>query len=142
MGLEMMLIPHSRDEAKAALPPHTASTHGTAAQPSILLAITNVVDCCDLYCCHLSSWPTTTIIIVISILHLLASSFTPLLSCVPPPPSLSWKCRQHVATCRRQHTVSLQFWPDGSVSPTQNLRCRGSLCRLEPTFTNFSEVRM
>jgi len=31
---------------------------------------------------------------------------------------LSWKCRRHVATCRRRHTVSLQFWPDGSVSPT------------------------
>jgi hypothetical protein len=43
---------------------------------------------------------------------------------------LSWKCRRHVATCRRRHNVSLQFWPDGSVSPTQNLRCRGSLCRL------------
>ena len=48
---------------------------------------------------------------------------------------LSWKCRRHVATCRRRHNVSLQFWPDGSVSPTQNLRCRGSLCRLELTFT-------
>ena len=34
-----------------------------------------------------SSWPTTTIIVVISILHLLASSFTPLLSCFPPPSS-------------------------------------------------------
>ena len=44
--------------------------------------------------------------------------------------NLSWKCRRHVATCRRRHNVSLQFWPDGSVSPTQNLRCRGSLCRL------------
>jgi hypothetical protein len=32
-----------------------------------------------------SSWPTTTIIVIISILHLLASSFTPLLSCVPHP---------------------------------------------------------
>ena len=32
-----------------------------------------------------SSWPTTTIIVVISIIHLLASSFTPLSSCVPPP---------------------------------------------------------
>ena len=52
---------------------------------------------------------------------------------------LSWKCRQHVATCRRRHNVSLQFWPDGSVSPTQNWRCRGSLCRLKPTFTRFSE---
>ena len=43
---------------------------------------------------------------------------------------LSWKCCRHVVTCRRRHNVSLQFWPDGSVSPTQNLRCRGSLCRL------------
>ena len=34
----------------------------------------------------------------------------------------------------------LQFWPNGSVSPTQNLRCRGSLCRLLPTFPRFSEV--
>ena len=34
-----------------------------------------------------SSWPTTTIIVVISILHLLAFSFTPLLSCIPPPSS-------------------------------------------------------
>jgi hypothetical protein len=33
---------------------------------------------------------------------------------------LSWKFRRHVATCRRRHNVSLQFWPDGSVSPTQN----------------------
>ena len=53
---------------------------------------------------------------------------------------LSWKCRRHVATCRRRHNVSLQFWPNGSVSPTQNLRCRGSLCRHLPTFPRFSEV--
>jgi hypothetical protein len=53
---------------------------------------------------------------------------------------LSWKCRRHVVTCRRRHNVSLQFWPNGSVSPTQNLRCRGSLCRLLPTFPRFSEV--
>jgi hypothetical protein len=53
---------------------------------------------------------------------------------------LSWKCHRHVATCRRRHNVSLQFWPSGSVSPTQNLRCRGSLCRLLPTFSRFSEV--
>ncbi len=53
---------------------------------------------------------------------------------------LSWKCRRHVATCRRRHNVSLQFWPNGSVSPTQNLRFRGSLCRLLPTFPRFSEV--
>ena len=93
-----MLILHSRDEAKAALPPHTASTHGTAAQPSLLLAITNVVDCCVLRCCHPSSWPTTTIIIVISIVHLLASSFAPLLSYIPPPPSPIFRwghCRRH-----------------------------------------------
>ena len=43
-----------------------------------------------------SSWPTTTIIIiVISILHLLASSFTPILSCVPPP-SLPIFCQGRV----------------------------------------------
>ena len=47
--------------------------------------------------CHLSpsSWPTTTIIVIISIFHLLASSFTPLLSCVPPPSS-SIFCRGRV----------------------------------------------
>ena len=55
------------------------------------------------------------------------------------PSPLSWRCRQHVATCRRRHNVSLQFWPDGSMLPTQNLRCRGSLCRLEPTFPKFLE---
>jgi hypothetical protein len=33
---------------------------------------------------------------------------------------LSWKCHRHVATCRRRHNVLLQFWPDGSVSQTQN----------------------
>jgi hypothetical protein len=53
---------------------------------------------------------------------------------------LSWKCRRHVTTCQRRHNVSLQFWPNGSVSPTQNLRCRGSLCRLLPTFPRISEV--
>jgi hypothetical protein len=57
----------------------------------------------------------------------------------PSEGSLSWKCRRHVVTCRRRHNVSLQFWPDVSVSPTQNWRCCGSLCRLEPTFTRFSE---
>ncbi len=36
-----------------------------------------------------------------------------------------------------RHDISLQFWPDGSVSPTRYWRCRGSLCRLEPTFTRF-----
>jgi hypothetical protein len=55
---------------------------------------------------------------------------------------LSWKCCQHVATCCRRHTVLLQFWPDGSVSPTFFFRCRGSLCRLEPTFTRFFGIRM
>jgi len=80
------------DEDKAASPPHATSTHGTAAHPSFLLTITNVVDCCDLNCCHPSSWPTTTIIIGISILHLLASSFAPLLPCVPPPPSPLFHC--------------------------------------------------
>ena len=39
-----------------------------------------LVDCC----LSPSSLPTTTIIVIISILHLLASSFTPLLLCVPP----------------------------------------------------------
>ena len=57
-----------------------------------------------------------------------------------PKNELSWKCCRHVATCRRRHNVSLQFWPNGSMSPTQNLRCRGSLCRLLPTFPRFSEV--
>jgi hypothetical protein len=57
-------------------------------------------------------------------------------------PKLSWKCRQHVATCRRRHNVSLQFWPDGSMLPTQNLRCRGSLCWLEPTFYQIFGIRM
>ncbi len=42
-----------------------------------------LVDCC----LSPSSWPTTTIIVVISILHLLASFFIPLLPCVPPPSS-------------------------------------------------------
>jgi hypothetical protein len=55
---------------------------------------------------------------------------------------LSWKCRRHATTCRRGHNVSLQFWPDGSVSPTQNIRCRGSLCRLEPTFYQIFGIRM
>ena len=31
---------------------------------------------------------------------------------------LSWKCHRHVAKCWRRHNVSLQFWPDGFVSPT------------------------
>ncbi len=55
---------------------------------------------------------------------------------------LSWKCRRHVATCRRRHTVSLQFWPDGSVLPTFFFGCHGSLCRLEPTFTRFFGIRV
>ena len=33
---------------------------------------------------------------------------------------LSWKCCRHVAACRQRYNVSLQFWPDGSMSPTQN----------------------
>jgi len=49
---------------------------------------------------------------------------------------------RHVATCHRRHTVSLQFWPDGSLSPTLFFQCRGSLCRLEPTFTRFFGIRM
>ena len=78
-----------------ASPPHAASTHGTAAQHSLLLAITNVVDCCVLRYCHPSSWPTTTTIVVISILHLLTSSFASLSSCVPPPPSPIFRCGHH-----------------------------------------------
>ncbi len=33
--------------------------------------------------------------------------------------NLSWKCRRHDATCRHDTNMSLQFWPDGSVLPTQ-----------------------
>jgi len=73
-----------------------------SAQPSLLLAITDVVDCCVLCCCHLSSWLTTTIIIAINILHLLASSFAPLLSCVPPPPPPIFRCGH-----RRRHLLRL-----------------------------------
>jgi len=98
-----------------ASPPQAASTHGTAAQHSILLAITNVVDCCVLRCCHPSSWTTTTIIIVISILHLLASSFAPLLSCVPPPPSPIFRCSHR---CR--HRLRLP--------PTSNVFCLIVVC--------------
>ena len=36
----------------------------------------------------------------------------------PTMQQLSWKCRRHVS--RRRHNVSLQFWPDGSVSPTRH----------------------
>ena len=81
-------------------------------------------------------WGQWTLLVVIA-------NFPPeKLSKLSSPWSLRWKCRRHVATCRRRHDVSLQFWPDGSVSPTQNWRCRGSLCRFEPTFPKFSEVRM
>ena len=56
--------------------------------------------------CHLSpsSWPSTTIIVEISILHLLGSSFRPLLSCVPPPSSPIF-CRRTFRRrhCRHQH---------------------------------------
>ena len=100
----------------------------TAAQPSLLLTITNVVDCCVLRCCHPSLWPTTTIIINISILHLLASSFAPLLSCVPSPPSpifrCGHRCRQHlclppastvfcliVVCCRSSSLIIVVFSP-------------------------------
>ena len=99
---------HSKDEDKVALPPHAASTHGTAVQHSLLLAITNVVDCCVLRFCHPSSWPTTTIIIIICILHLLASSFAPLLLCVPPLPSPIF-CRGHC--CRHR----LRLLPTSTV---------------------------
>ena len=34
---------------------------------------------------------------------------------------LSWKCCRHVATCRHDTTVSLQFWPDGSVHKTEDV---------------------
>jgi len=42
-----------------------------------------LVDCC----LSPSLWLTTTIIVVISILHLVAPSFTPLLLCLPTPSS-------------------------------------------------------
>jgi len=98
-----------------ASPPHATSTHGTAAQHSLLLAITNVVDCCVLRCCNLSLWPTTSIIIVISIFHLLASSFASLLSCVPPPPSPIFRCDH----CRH-HRLCLP--------PTSNVFCLIVVC--------------
>jgi hypothetical protein len=34
---------------------------------------------------------------------------------------LSWKCRRHVSDVSPRHKISFQFWPDGSVSPTQIL---------------------
>ena len=88
---------------------------GTAAQPSLLLAITDVVDCCVLRCCHPSSWLTTTISIVINILHLLASSFAPLLSCVPPPPPPIFHCGH-----RRRHLLRLP--------PTSTVFCLIVVC--------------
>ena len=115
----MLIYTSLKDEAKAASPPHAASTHGTAAQHSLLLAITNVVDCCVLRCCHPSSWPTTTIIIVISTLHLLASFFAPLLSCVPPPPSPIVRCGH-----RRRHRLRLP--PTSIVFCLIVVCCRGS----------------
>ncbi len=102
------------------MPPHTASTHCTAAQHSLFLAITNVVDCCVIRCCHPSSWPTTTIIVVISILHLLASAFAPLLLCVPPPPSLIFRCGH-----RRRHRLRLP--PTSAVFCLIVVCCRSSL---------------
>ena len=72
---------------------------------------------CLVYC-HLSPslWLTTTIIVVISILHLLASSFAPLLSCVPPPSSAIfcwrtfWRCH-----CRHQHRRHRLHLPPTSI---------------------------
>jgi hypothetical protein len=60
------------------------------------------------------------------------------------PTHLSRKCRQHVGDMSSRHKMSLQFWPDGSVLPTQDLRCRGLLCRLQPTliFSAKIQVRM
>jgi hypothetical protein len=57
---------------------------------------------------------------------------------------LSRKCCRHVGDMSSRHKMSLQFWPDGSVSPTQDLRCRGLLCRLQPTliFPAKTQVRM
>ncbi len=46
---------------------------------------------------------------------------------------LSRKCCRHVGDMSSRHKMLLQFWPDGPVSPTQDLRCRGLLCRLQPT---------
>ncbi len=46
---------------------------------------------------------------------------------------LSQKCCRHVSDMLSRHKMSLQFWPDWSMSPTQDLRCRGLLCRLQPT---------
>ncbi len=37
---------------------------------------------------------------------------------------LSWKCCQHVGDMLSRHKKLLKFWPDGSVSPTQNWSCR------------------
>jgi hypothetical protein len=54
-------------------------------------------------------------------------------------PDLSRKCRRHVGDMSSRHKMSLQFWPDGSVSPTQDLRCRGLLCRLQPTLIFFRQ---
>jgi hypothetical protein len=62
---------------------YTASLCLPPPQPqSMPMPLSNFLVDCRL---SLSLWATTTIIIVIGILHLLASSFTPLLSCVPPP---------------------------------------------------------
>jgi hypothetical protein len=57
---------------------------------------------------------------------------------------LSRKCRRHVGNMSSRHKMSLQFWPGGSVLPTQDLRCRGLLCRLQPTliFPAKTQVRM
>ncbi len=57
---------------------------------------------------------------------------------------LSGKCCRHVGNMSSRHKMSLQFWPDGSVSPTQDLRCRGLLCWLQRTliFPAKTQVRM
>ena len=92
-----------------------------AQQHSLLLTITNEVDCCVLHCCHPSSWPTATIIIVISILHLLASSFAPLLACVPPPPSPIFHCCH-----RHRHHLRLRLSPSSNVLCLIVVCCRSS----------------
>ncbi len=37
---------------------------------------------------------------------------------------LSRKCCQYVGDMLPRHKMSFQFWPDGSVLPTQNTRCQ------------------
>ena len=84
--------------------------------------------------------------------HLFSRAPSKPLEYIPHDPALLWPMSPHAClggnvADMSQHVgddtnVSLQFWPDGSVSPTLFNLCHGSLCRLEPTFTRFSEVRM